>query len=301
MQVDSNLSRIGLASWLMSLFPPVWRAVDLPFTQTLSRSMAIVHSEALTADPEVLTATWSSYSPSADDPNSPAPIETSMTVSAAERARPTRKHRAPLAARRPLDAPPSTCVLKVPRRATRIARSRTVQTSVRFRLERQTQHRLAWRACAQESSDSDKTVEYIGLDGAVEIQAAHKEEIDHGVEETNQAGDKGEQERAQEQEDEDEGEGKDEDAPAATRWMLPGYAKAVLVGLLASIGGAFLFSHYEADKRPIEHGVNKAVPPPQWMPLLTVMEDQDRHVSPNAELDDPEIVEILSACGTTDE
>jgi hypothetical protein len=32
-----------------------------------------------------------------------------------------------------------------------------------------------------------------------------------------------------------------------------------------------------------------------------VMEDQDRHVSPNAELDDPEIVEILSACGTTDE
>ena len=141
------------------------------------------------------------------------------------------------------------------------------------------QHRLAWRTCAQESSDSDKTVEYTGLDGSVETETAQKEDIDQ---------------KKQEEEEEE-----DEDAPTATRWVLPGYAKAPLLGLIATTGGAFLLSHYEADKRPV---VQIDAFPPQWMPLLTVMEDQDRDVSPNAEeLDDPEIVEILSSCGTTDE
>ena len=46
-----------------------------------------IHSNALTADAlsaEVLTAAWPSCSPPADGPNSPAPTETSMMVSAAE-------------------------------------------------------------------------------------------------------------------------------------------------------------------------------------------------------------------------
>ena len=137
------------------------------------------------------------------------------------------------------------------------------------------QHRLAWRTCAQESSDSDKTVEYTGLDGSVETETAQKEDIDQ---------------KKQEEEEDD-----DEDAPTATRWVLPGYAKALLIGLIATTGGAFVLSHYEADERPI---VQIDAFPPQWMPLLTVMEDQDRDVSnPNAS----EIVEILSSCGTTDE
>ena len=80
-------------------------------------SSRVIHSNALTADAlsaEVLTAAWPSCSPPADGPNSPAPTETSMMmVSAAERARPTHKQRAPLAARRPLDAPPPACVLNV--------------------------------------------------------------------------------------------------------------------------------------------------------------------------------------------
>ena len=182
------------------------------------------------------------------------------------------------------------------------------------------QHRLAWRACAQESTDSDKTVEYTSLDGAVEMQAAQKEVVamQSEDEDTTQAGDKGEQEEEEEEDDDydddyDECEDEDEDAPAATTVVLHhsfrSWAKAFFVGLLASIGGAFFLwnSHYEADKRPIVQ-IDAFPPPPvgievdlQW-PLLTVMEDHDRDVSPHAEdLDHPEIVEILSSCGTTDE
>ena len=150
--------------------------------------------------------------------------------------------------------------------------------------------RLAYHTCAQESSDSDKTVEYTGLDGSVETETAQKEDVDQ-----------------KKQEEEEEEEDEDEDAPTATRWVLPGYAKALLIGLIATTGGAFLLSHYEADKRPIVQ-IDAFPPPPvgievdlQW-PLLTVMEDHDRDVSPHAEdLDHPEIVEILSSCGTTDE
>ena len=53
----------------------------------LTLCMSVLHSNALTADAltaEVLTAAWSSCSPPADGPNSPAPTETSMMVSAAE-------------------------------------------------------------------------------------------------------------------------------------------------------------------------------------------------------------------------
>ena len=178
------------------------------------------------------------------------------------------------------------------------------------------QHRLAWRACAQESTDSDKTVEYTSLDGAVEMQAAQKEVVamQSEDEDTTQAGDKGEQEEEEEEDDDenddyDECEDEDEAAPAATTVVLHhsfrSWAKAFFVGLLASIGGAFFLwnSHYEADKRPIEHGVAGAFPQwnptaPQWKPLLTVMDHAD-------ELDDPEIIEILSSdpssCGTADE
>ena len=153
------------------------------------------------------------------------------------------------------------------------------------------------------------------MDGTVEMQTAQKEVVamQSEDEDTTQAGDKGEQEEEEEDDDDedddyDECEDEDEDPPAATTVLLHHcfrtWAKAFFVGLLASIGGAFLLSHYEADKHPIEHGVAGAFSP-QWKPTLWLPVINHADVSPNVELDDPEIVEILSSdpssCGTADE